>query len=82
MTLIFLGNIRYKESKMESDVGRMTRAHRECLEKQLELGEQHEELLRDHIQLRVKYDQLEAEVKDLRHIADAMLGRRAYELKK
>lgn len=64
-------------SKMESDDG-----HRKCLKKQLELGEAHEELLRDHIQLRVKYDQLEAEVKDLRHIVDAMLGRRACELKK
>lgn len=60
----------------------MEQPHRKCLEKQLELGERHEELLRDHIQLRVKYDQLEAEVRDLRHITDAMLGHRAYELKK
>lgn len=60
----------------------MEHSHRKCLKKQLEISEAHEELLRDHIQLRVKYDQLEAEVKDLRHIADAMLGRRAYELKR
>jgi len=59
----------------------MEQPHRECLKKQLELSEAHEELLRDHIQLRVKYDQLEAEVRDLRHITDAMLKRRAYELK-
>lgn len=62
----------------------MEQSHGKCLKKQLEiseaLSEVQEELLHNHIQLRVKYDQLEAEVKDLRHIVDAMLERRVYDL--